>query len=299
MGPATLIDMSNLVIFAIVGCSVVVLTGWLGQVSLAQLSFAAVGATTGAVALQDWGLDLSLALLVAGAAAGLICLVVGLPTLRMEGMFVAVTTLAFGLAASGYLFDRADFGWIPSGYLSTPRLFGVTLSTEPAVFEVCLGVGILVLVGLHGLRRSRAGRALRALAENERAAAGFGIHGARTKLWGFALSGFVAGVAGCLLVVVSQQYNESSFTVSDSLVVFAATVVGGLASPVGAVLGAALVEGSALLLPAEWQVFPAAFGVLVVLLVFPGGIAGALFSLRDRAVRELVGAPGHGAPAPA
>ena len=298
MGPATLIDVSNLVILAMVGCSVVVLTGWLGQVTLAQLSFAAVGGAVGAVALQDWGLDLSLALLVAGAAAGIVCLVVGLPTLRMDGMFAAITTLAFGLAASGYLLNRADFGWIPSGYLVTPRFFGVPLATESAVFEVCLGVAILVLVALHGLRRSRAGRALRALAENERAAAGFGVRGVPTKLWGFALSGFIAGVAGCLLVIVSQQYNESSFAVSNSLSVLAATVVGGLASPMGAVVGAALVEGSTIFLPANWQILPSAFGVLIVLLLFPGGVVGALFRVRDRLLCHVFGHEVPSQPAP-
>ena len=97
---------SSLVVLAIVGCSIVVLTGWSGQVSLGQMSFAAVGATVGAVALLDWHWDLSLALLLAGAASAAAAAVVGIPTLRLDGMFAAVTTLAFALAASGYLLVR-------------------------------------------------------------------------------------------------------------------------------------------------------------------------------------------------
>src|SRR5208282_9276 len=97
MGPGELIRTSALVVLAIVGCSVVVLSGWSGQVSLGQMSFAAVGATVGAVALLDWHWDLSLALLLAGAAAAAVAVVVGIPTLRLDGMFAAVTTLAFAL----------------------------------------------------------------------------------------------------------------------------------------------------------------------------------------------------------
>ncbi len=95
LGPGALVDASTLVTLAIVGCSVVVLTGWSGQVSLGQMSFAAVGAVIGAVALLDWHWDLSLALLLAGAATAAVAVVVGIPTLRLDGMFAAVTTLAF------------------------------------------------------------------------------------------------------------------------------------------------------------------------------------------------------------
>ena len=148
MGPGELIRTSALVVVAIVGCSVVVLTGWSGQVSLGQMSFAAVGAAVGAVALIDWHWDLSLALLLAGAAAAAVAAVVGIPTLRLDGMFAAVTTLAFALAASGYLLVRAEFSWIPQGQLGTPYLFGLSLTSQSSVFELCLGVLVLVLVAM-------------------------------------------------------------------------------------------------------------------------------------------------------
>jgi branched-chain amino acid transport system permease protein len=282
MGPGTLIDWSTLFGLAIVGCSIVVVTGWLGQVSLAQMSLAAVGATVSAVALLDWGWDLSLALLLGGAAGAVVAVVVGVPTLRLDGIFVGVTTLAFGLATSGYLLDPAEFSWIPAGRLGTVRFFTVPLGTQSSIYELCLGVGVLVLAGLHGLRHSRSGRVLRALPSNERAAAAYGVRSARAKLSGFAISGFVAGVAGCLLLVVNQQYTETSFDIPTSLAVFTATAVGGLSSTLGAVVGAALVEGSAIFLPPSWQLFPSAFGVIIVLLAFPGGVSGLWFAARDR-----------------
>ena len=288
LGPGNLLELSTLLVLAVVGCSVVVLTGWSGQVSLGQMSFAAVGGVVGAVALIDWHWDLSLALLAGGAAASAAAVVVGLPTLRLDGIVVAVTTLAFALATSSYLLDRAEFSWIPAGQLPTPSLFGVPVASQAGVYLLCLGVGALVVVGMRGLRASRTGRAWRAVATNERAAAGHGIGPGRARLTGFAVSGFIAGLAGCLLVVVNQQYVETPYSVTQSLVVFTATVVGGLGSAGGALIGAALVEGSTLFLPPSWQLFPSAAGVLIVLFAFPSGVAGLVAAGWDRLVAALV-----------
>ncbi len=305
LGPGSLLEVSTLLALAVVGCSLVVLTGWAGQVSLGQMSFAAVGAVAGAAAMVDWHWDLSLALMLAGASGAAVALLVGLPTLRLEGVFVAVTTLAFGLAASGYLLDRAEFSWIPNGPLVTARIFGVAITTQSAVFDTCLGVLVVVVLAVHGMRRSRFGRVLRALSTNERAVAGYGVDVRRAKLTAFAVSGCIAGMAGCLLVVVNQQYVESPFTEPASLAVFTATAVGGLGSVVGAVSGAAVVEGSAVFLPPSWQLFPSAFGVLLVLLAFPGGIAGLAFQGRDALVTRVArrhgrvtGADGRPGPVP-
>jgi branched-subunit amino acid ABC-type transport system permease component len=287
MGAGELIRASALVVLAIVGCSVVVLTGWSGQVSLGQMSFAAVGAAVGALALVDWHWDLSLALPLAGAAAALVAVVVGIPTLRLDGMFAAVTTLAFALAASGYVLVRAEFSWIPQAQLGVPSLFGFAVASQTDVFELCLGVLVLVLLALHGLRHSRTGRVLRALPSNPRAASGYGVHVARAKLTAFALSGFIAGLGGCLLLVVNQSYEETSFLVPASLIVFTSTAVGGLGSALGALLGAAIVEGSTVYLPPSWQLFPSAVGVLLVLVLFPRGLAGLVEDLRDQAVAAL------------
>ena len=155
------------------------------------------------------------------------------------------------------------------------------------MFELCLGVLVLVLVALHGLRHSRTGRVLRALPANQRAASGYGVRVVRAKLTAFALSGFIAGLAGCLLLVVNQQYEETSFLVPASLIVFTSTAVGGLGSAFGAILGAAIVEGSTVYLPPSWQLFPSALGVLLVLILFPRGLAGLCYDLRDWALEGL------------
>jgi branched-chain amino acid transport system permease protein len=246
------------------------------------MSFAAVGSTVGAVALIDWHWDLSIALLLAGAASAAVAVVVGSATLRLDGMFAAVTTLAFSLAASGYLLVREEFSWIPQSHLGVIYLFGLAITSQASTFELCLGTLVLVLVALHGLRHSQAGRVLRALPANQRAAQGYGVRVAVAKLTAFAISGFIAGLAGCLLLVVNQQYEETSFLVPVSLIVFTSTAVGGLGSALGAVLGAVLVEGSTIYLPPSWQLFPSALGVLIVLIAFPRGLAGLCYDLRDR-----------------
>jgi branched-chain amino acid transport system permease protein len=287
MGQGELIRASALVALAVVGCSIVVLTGWSGQVSLGQMSFAAVGGVMGAVALIDWHWDLSLAFLLAGATAAVVAVVVGLPTLRLDGMFAAVTTLAFALAASGYLLVPAEFSWIPQAQLGTPYLFGASITSQSSTFELSLGVLVLVLVAIQGLRHSRVGRVLRALPANQRAASGYGIRIVWAKLTAFAVSGFIAGLAGVLFLLATQSYQETSFLASASLVVFTSTAVGGLSSSLGAVLGAAIVEGSVVFLPPSWQLFPAALGVIIVLILFPRGLAGLCYDLRDWAVASL------------
>ena len=187
-----------------------------------------VGAAVGAVALLDWHWDLSLALLLAGAAAAVVAVVVGIPTLRLDGMFAAVTTLAFaprrvGLPAR----PRRSSPGSPRASSACPTSSGVSITSQASAFELCLGVLVLVLVALHGLRHSRTGRVLRALPANQRAASGYGVRVLWAKLTAFAVSGFIAGLAGCLLLVVNQSYQETSFLVPASLVVFTATAVGG------------------------------------------------------------------------
>ena len=116
------------------------------------------------------------------------------------------------------------------------------------------------------------------------------------KLTAFAVSGFIAGLGGCLLLVINQQYEETSFLVPVSLVVFTSTAVGGLGSALGAILGAALVEGSTIYLPPSWQLFPAGLGVLIVLILFPRGLAGLCYDLRDWALHALATRKGAATP---
>jgi branched-chain amino acid transport system permease protein len=288
LSPSQELKAATVAAFAVIALSIVVLTGWAGQVSLGQMAFVAVGAAMGAVATHTWHMDLTLALLVAGVAGAVVAVVVGLPALRLPGLFLAVTTLAFGLASQNYLLNRKEQSWIPVDRLDRPDLFRTfDLTSQAAMYEVCLGVAVLAFLAVAGIRRSRTGRVLLAVRDNEKGVAAYAVPVVRAKLTGFALAGFLAAVAGCLLVHVNQAYTEQPFVAQESLGVFTAAVVGGLGSLAGAVLGAVYLQGGSWFLPDRWRLLPSAVGVLVVLLAVPGGLGNLLYRARDAWLRWL------------
>jgi branched-chain amino acid transport system permease protein len=227
-------------------------------------------------------MDLTLALLVAGLAGVVAAVIVGLPALRMKGLFLAVSTLGFGLATSSYLLNPYFFHWVPNNRILRPPLFGrISLDSPTRIYYFCLAITAVVMLGLRGIRHSRTGRVLVALRENERAAQAFGVSATRAKLTAFAISGFVAAVAGCLFVHHQQAYDQQSFDPNLSIIMFTAAVIGGLGSLTGGVFGAVFLEGGFFLLPGNWRYFSSAVGVLFVLLVIPGGLGSVAYRLRD------------------
>ena len=288
LSPSNELRASTVVVFALIALSVVVLTGWAGQVSLGQMSFVAVGAVAGSVATVTWHLDMSLGLIIAGVAGAVVAVLVGLPALRLSGLYLAVTTLAFSFACSNYLLSRKEQTWIPRDHFSGLPLFRrIDVGSEAAMYEVALVVVVLAFLAVAGIRHSRTGRALLAVRDNERGAASYSIAVVRAKLTGFALSGFLAAVAGFLLVHINGGYDEKPFVAAESLGVFTAAVVGGLGSLAGAVLGAIFLQGGTWFLRGDWRLLPSAVGVLVVLLVLPGGLSNLMYRLRDAGLRRI------------
>ena len=277
------------IVFMIITMSVVVLTGWAGQVSLGQMSFAGFGGAVAVYATQHWNLDLGLTLLLAGLVGAAVAVIVGLPALRLRGFFLAVTTLAFAMAASAYLLNIQYFSWAPdpSSVVIRPHLFGgINLASQRIYYYVCLAVLALVVLAVRGIRRSRTGRVLLALRENERAAQAFGVNILRAKLTAFAISGFLAALGGCLLVELLGGFSPDIYAPDQSFVIFTAAVVGGLGSLVGAGLGSLYLEGAQWWLPGpQWQTLASAVGVLLVLMIIPGGIGDVVFRVRDAGLR--------------
>jgi branched-chain amino acid transport system permease protein len=288
LGTADSLKASAVIIYAIITLSVVVLTGWAGQLSLGQLGFVGVGGAVAALATGQWGLDLSLALLVGGLAGAVVAMVVGLPALRLRGFYLGVVTLAFGLAATSYLLNPQFFGWIPQGRIERPPLLGqVSVASPTAVYYLCLAGFTVTAFLVAGVRRSRTGRVLIAMRDNERGAQAYGINLTRAKMSAFALSGFVAAVGGGLLVHHQQVFSLGLIAPEQNLLVFTAAVVGGLGSMLGAVLGAVFLQGGRWFLPPEFQLLTTAVGVLVVLLVLPGGLGGLAYRGRDLWLRSV------------
>jgi branched-chain amino acid transport system permease protein len=287
--------LARVAILAIVGVSLVVLTGWAGQVSLGQMAFVGIGAAVGGAVTSRLGWDLILALLVAGVAGALAATLIGIPALRIPGLLFAVTTLALAMAVSTWLLNPEFMGWLPHGHLARPPLLGrIGIASETRYYYVALaGLG-LALAAARNLRRARTGRVLIGTRDNERAAAAFGVNPTRAKLTAFAVSGFLAAFAGALSVHHQQGLLFTPYTPEESLRVFAMVVIGGLGSLPGAVVGAAYVQGLDSFrgaFPEGLRPFVALLGTglggLVVLTVLPGGLGGVLSGWRDRGLRAV------------
>ncbi len=286
MGTNGQLKAATVVAFAVVGVSIVVLTGWAGPVSLGQMAFVGVGAAVGARMMGEWGWEPITAMLVAAVCGALVAVVVGLPALRLDGLYLAVTTLALSLAASAWVFSNRIGEWIPLDSFDRPALLrSIPVDTPLRIYYLSLAVLAVVLVGLRGVRRGRTGRILVALRDNEPGVSAFGVSPVRAKLTAFAVSGAVAAVAGVLFVLQQGAFRATTFLPEESLTVFVSTVIGGLASLTGGVLGAVFQRGAQWLLPAPWSFLATGAGVLLVLLFLPDGLGGLWWRLRDRYLR--------------
>jgi branched-chain amino acid transport system permease protein len=275
-----------IVLFGIMAASLVVLSGWAGQVSLGHMAFVAVGAAVGGALTQDRNWDLGVTMLVAGLAGAFAAVVVGYPALRRRGMTLAVSTLAFALFVSSYMLNGTIFDWLPDDRVPTPTLLGsIEVDTETRLFYVSLAVLLLAMAMVTGMRRSRTGRVLIAIRENEKAAQAYGVNAIRTSLAAFAFSGFLAAVAGSLYIHQQVVLESSPYVPQRSLELFSMVVIGGLGSLPGAILGAAYVKGADNFLPLEWQFLASGAGLLLVLLIFPSGLGAVMAELRDMALR--------------
>lgn len=237
-------------VFTLLALSVVVVTGYVGQISLAQLAFAGVSGFA-VIQLADRGLPFVPAMLLAAGVATVLGVLVGLPATRVRGMSLAITTLALAVAVEALVLASPSFsGGAAGSSAPRPSLFGVDLGVSaPGAdnFRPAFGVTVLVVVVLCGvavanLRRNRTGLRWLAVRANERAAAAAGIDVARTKLGAFATSSFLAGLAGVLMAYSTATLSPSSFMVMGALVALALTYLGGVASISGAVVAGLLTQ---------------------------------------------------------
>ena len=273
---------SVIMIYAVVGISLVILTGWSGNVSLGQWALVGLGALIASkMATAAAPQDFFVILLVSGLAGAVVAVVIGLPALRIKGLFLGVTTLAFALAAGGWFFSFKQL--TSNSGITRPLLFGsINISGDRAFYFLCLVFLVLALLVARNLRKARFGRVLIAMRDNEKNAQAYGVPFVQTKLVAFAVSGFMAALAGGLYAYHQQQIRADRFPADVSLLIFSMVVIGGMGSIGGAVLGAAFVRGTQYFLPAQWQLLVTGFGMLLLLWIFPGGLGQIMYALRDR-----------------
>ncbi len=282
----------TIVAYMVMGLSLLVVSGWAGQVSLGQLGLAAVGGYVTAIADVSWHVPMPLALVLGALAGAVIAPLVGLPALRLPGPFVVIMTLAFALAVPAVLLNPVLLGDALPGSLPRPVLLGLDLSSDRYFYYASLLVLLAVLAMVTGLRRSRLRRALIAARDNQQAAAAFGVDITRLRLEAFAVSGLIAGLGGGLLAYANSSVQADTFSAANSVVIFLIVVLGGLGAVSGPVLGAS-VFALAQLGGAIWLGLLTGLGTIIVLAVRPGGLAGLVFSLRDAAIRVIMHLQGH------
>ncbi len=288
---------SLMLLLAIVGMSLTLLTGWAGQLSLGQFAFAGLGAmlTTAMVrgvnfSIGDREFELPVipfegAVFLAAFACLVTAVVVGLPALRVRGLFLAVITLAFAVMAQNWLLER-DVLTGGDLVVRLPRARwgdAFDLKSQRTYYYMCLGVLCLCAILVSRIRRSGVGRSLIAVRDNEQSAAAFTVSPTRMKLVAFAISGALAGLAGGLIAGLRVQFGPTAFSPDESLRVVAIAVIGGLSSIWGVILGALWVVGIPSFFAESEQVrlLTSGAGVLILLMYLPGGLIQVAYSIRD------------------
>lgn len=284
------------VILSLIALSLVLLTGYLGQISLASMAFAGAAGFALSKLTTNWHIPFPFDMIISALIATALGILVGVPALRIRGAQLAVVTLAAALAIQSFVFNNPEITSYSGNLIEDPRLFGIDLGIRDGAnlvtlrfsFLVLIVVALATLVALRFMGGST-GRAFLAVRSNERAAASVGINVAATKLLGFALSAFLAGIGGCLIGYSRGQLSAGSFTVMIGLTLLAMTYVGGITSFAGAFiagvvgpLGIGYVFLNQTLELGEYYDVIAAGSLLLMAVLNPVGVTGAMAELVDK-----------------
>jgi ABC-type branched-subunit amino acid transport system permease subunit len=279
--------LTGIVTLAILAVSVSLLTGTSGQISLGQVAFLGLGAAIAHQVTTQLSLPFLPAVLVAGVAGAAAAVGIGLPALRRKGLFLAVTTLGFALVAQSWLIGQDWMAGV-GATLHRPEIGGVSFHSQHAYYLVVLAGLLLAVLLTRAVLSGPLGRTMVAIRDNEAQAAALGVDTTRVKLLAFAVSGFIAAVAGALYGYGAEQFGPQNFPVVDGLRIVAVAVIGGLGSITGTVFAALLVFGVDRLVDVpEIRLMMTALGLLVVLLFLPGGFAGPIARARDWAANRI------------
>jgi branched-chain amino acid transport system permease protein len=280
-------------IYGVVLVSLVVLTGYVGQVSLCQAAFMGLGAFLCAALMGNQHWSFWLAAPVAIALVFVAGLLVGLPALRLRGLTLAIVTLSLALVADNFLFQQIP--WLTNGgnnwRLQRPDILGVSLDDTGALFRFVLVVVVLVLVAVVRLRTGRTGKSWLAMRDAEIAASTSGVPIIPMKLLGFGVAAALAALGGVLYALAAGAVSPQAFNFSVSVQLLAIAVIAGIRSIPGAVAGAfiyIILPQFLLQYPALVPLTPLILGAgLILQMIFaPQGIGGSFEQVQKRLRRS-------------
>ena len=277
-----LINLSISFSIACLGLNIVL--GYAGQLSLAQAAFWGVGAYTSAILTTKLGLPVWAGMFAAFFVAGFFGILLGIPTLKLSGHYLAMATIGFGVILQLILVNEI---WLTNGSdgmtkIPSPWLGSLELKDPGDFFYLAALALILFTWGAIHLKNSRVGRAMQAIRENEMAAGTAGVDTTYYKIVAFSLSAAYAGFGGWLFAHSGSHYiSPDTFSFEQSIIILVMAVLGGNGSPIGSIVGATLLT----LLPEtlrflkdSYMMFYAA-GIVLIMIFMPSGIAGLVQSM--------------------
>ena len=267
-------------IFAICSLSLNLLTGVTGLFSVGHIAFYGIGAYTAAILATRFQLPFVAVIFCSGFMAMIFGLFLGIPALRLKGLYLAISTLAFG-----EITHKVFLNWegVTNGSrgirgIKAPEVFGISFQEYRNYYFIVLAVLVICIVLMYHLIHSRIGRALLSIRESEIAAAAMGVDTVKYKIIAFATSSFFAGVAGCLYTYEAHFISPESFVSQESITVLAMMVVGGIGSIPGAIAGAFILWILPEFLRFAGDVRLVIYGAAIVAIVIfaPRGVGGMI-----------------------
>ncbi len=270
-------------VYMMLAASVDIIYGYAGQLNLGQAAFAAIGAYTTALLMLRLDLSYWVVMPLSGLNAAFFGLLLGIPTLRLRGLYLGIATMGFSEIVRLGLLTWTDFTRGPMGLpgVPSPTIGSFAIESKTAFYYLILVLLVLTIASVHRVVNSRVGRAWIAIREDETAAMSMGIDTARYKILAFSLGAFFAGIAGSFYAVYISFVSPDAFKMMDSYLIFAMPAVGGMGTMAGPLIGALIIY----VLPEITRVFAEyrllwVGGLLVVVMVTqPRGVLGALSSL--------------------
>ena len=233
-------NLIGITIIAVTGLNILI--GYCGQLSIGHAGFMAVGAYTTAILTNRLGFPFLAGLICSGFSAGLIGIIFGLPSVRVKGFYLAITTIA----AQFIIIWVINHWSVTGGFvgMDVPRasIFGFVFKTEASQFYLIMVIVALCIFLAKNLARGRVGRAFIAVRDNDLAAEVMGINLLYYKLLAFFIGCFFAGIAGALLAHWTGFLNAENFTLTDSILYIGMVIIGGLGTTIGPIIGAVLIR---------------------------------------------------------